>query len=489
VGDLCYAEGLYESARILFLHINNNAKLALALVKLGRYSDAVDAARKANTIPTWKAVCFACVDAEQFRLAQICALNIIVYHDHLLECVRYYETRGHYDEIILVLEQGINLDRAHQGIYTQLGIQYARHKEDKLMEHIKLYWQRVNIMTLLNACKENQHWPEAVFLYQHYDQFDNAVDVMITHSTECFSHNLFKDIVSRVGNTEIYYRAIDFYLKEHPLLLNDLLVDLSMKLDHSRVVAVIRAAGHLPLIQKYLLHVQRENLIAVNEAVNNLFLQEEDYRSLRTSIDSYDHFDQIALAQRVESHELLEFRRISAYLYQLNKRFEKSVELSKRDALWTDAMETAAESQDQDLAEALLRYFVDQKLRECYAACLYACYELIHPDVVLELSWRCNLMNFAMPYMVQSLRDYDDKLNNLTVKVEEQARKVAEEEKKKQTHQDEHTSDAHLAVMGPSGMFNPLAGPQLLMPPPGMYPTPFPGAPGPYMSTGGFYPQ
>jgi len=358
------------------------------------------------------------------------------------------------------------------------------------MEHIKLYWQRVNIMTLLNACKENQHWPEAVFLYQHYDQFDNAVDVMITHSTECFNHNLFKDIVSRVGNTEIYYRAIDFYLKEHPMLLNDLLVDLWMKLDHSRVVAVIRAAGHVPLIQKYLLHVHRENLVAVNEAINNLFLQEEDYRSLRTSIDSYDHFDQIALAQRVENHELLEFRRISAYLYKLNKRYEKSVELSKRDSLWTDPMETAAESHDQDLAEALLRYFVDQKLRECYAACLYACYDLIRPDVVLELSWRCNLMNFAMPYMVQSLRDYDDKLNNLTTKVEEQARKAAEEEKKKQSHQDEHTSDAHLAVMGPAGMFNPLAGPQLLMPPPGMYPTPpFPGGPGPYMSTPGFYPQ
>jgi len=72
VGDLCYNEKLYEAARILFSHINNNAKLALALVKLELFSEAVDAARKANAIPTWKAVCFACVDAKKFRLAQVC---------------------------------------------------------------------------------------------------------------------------------------------------------------------------------------------------------------------------------------------------------------------------------------------------------------------------------------------------------------------------------------------------------------------------------
>jgi len=319
VGDICYNDALYEAARILFTHINNNAKLALALVKLGLFGDAVEAARKANTIPTWKVVCFSCVDAKQFRLAQVCALNIIVYHDHLIECVRYYETRGHFEEIIQVLEAGINLDRAHQGIYTQLGICYAKYKEPKLMEHIKLYWSRLNITTLLAACKDNQHWPEAVFLYSHYDQFDNAVDTMIQHSTECWIHALFKDLIGKVSNSEIYYRAIEFYLAEHPLMLNDLLLDLITKLDHTRVVNLLRVAGHLPLIQKYLLAVQHDNLTAVNEAINNLFLLEEDYRSLRTSIDNYSSFDQIALAQRTENHELLEFRRISAYLYKLNE--------------------------------------------------------------------------------------------------------------------------------------------------------------------------
>jgi len=207
--------------------------------------------------------------------------------------------------------------------------------------------------------------------------------------------------------------------------------------------------------------------------VNLLCLQEEDYKSLRTSIDNYDHFDQIATAQKIGNHPLLEFRRIAAHLYKLNKRYKSSIDLSKHDELWPDAMETAATSGDEALAESLLRFFVDKSLRECYAACLYICYDLIHPDTVLELSWRCNLMNFAMPFMVQCLRDYDDKVRLINHKLEEQSRKAAEDEEKKKKHQDEtHGGDAHLAVMGPAGMYNPLAGPQLLMPPPGMYPAP-----------------
>jgi len=89
----------------------------------------------------------------------------------------------------------------------------------------------------------------------------------------------------------------------------------------------------LPLIEKYLHTVQRENLQTVNEAVNFLFLQQEKYRGLRESIDDFKQFDQIALAQQLERHELMEFRRIAAYLYKLNKRWDQSIEISKKDAL------------------------------------------------------------------------------------------------------------------------------------------------------------
>ena len=38
-------------------------------------------------------------------------------------------------------------------------------------------------------------------------------------------------------------------------------------------------------------------LQAINEALNDLLIEEEDYAGLRTSIDAYDNFDTIGLAQ------------------------------------------------------------------------------------------------------------------------------------------------------------------------------------------------
>ena len=40
------------------------------------------------------------------------------------------------------------------------------------------------------------------------------------------------------------------------------------------------------------------------------------------------------MAQRIEKHELLEFRRISAYVYKKNRRFQQSVALSKGDKMY-----------------------------------------------------------------------------------------------------------------------------------------------------------
>lgn len=87
-------------------------------------------------------------------------------------------------------------------------------------------------------------------------------------------------------------------------------------------------------MKPYLRSVQKNNNKAINEALNNLFIEEEDYQSLRASIDAYDNFDNISLAQRLERHELIEFRRIAAYLYKGNNRWKQSVDLCKKDKLF-----------------------------------------------------------------------------------------------------------------------------------------------------------
>ena len=95
------------------------------------------------------------------------------------------------------------------------------------------------------------------------------------------------------------------------------------------------SAGDLSLVQPYLRHVQNFNNKALNECLNQLFIDDEDYESLKASIETYDNFDNIALAQQLEQHSLVEFRRISAYLYKGNNRWKQSVEICKRDKLYS----------------------------------------------------------------------------------------------------------------------------------------------------------
>ena len=60
-------------------------------------------------------------------------------------------------------------------------------------------------------------------------------------------------------------------------------------MDHAWVVDLVRKAGHLALVKPYLLAVQPADLTAVNDAINNLLIEEEDFEGLKTSIDTYDN--------------------------------------------------------------------------------------------------------------------------------------------------------------------------------------------------------
>ncbi|CAM9388478.1 unnamed protein product [Ascophyllum nodosum] len=410
IGERCFDEGMYEAARLLFKNIHNNAKLALCLVHLGQFREAVEAATKANAVNTWKQVCYACVRAEEFRLAGVCGLHILKHPDHVEELIQHYERAGHPTELIQLMEQGLGLEEAHSGVFTELAVLYSKYSPEKLMEHIKIYWSRCNVTKVLRACERALLWDEAVYLYKEDGQFDSAVRTMIEHCV-CFNHELFLDCVKKVRNQEVNYRAIAFYLEQHPLKLVRLLTVLTPNLDHSRVVHQLRRAENLPLAIDYLKAVQKENVAAVNEALNELYIEDEDHDKLRESVDDYDNFDQVALAQKIEKHELLEFRRVSAYVYKKNRRFQQSVGLSKGDKMYKDAIDTAAESGDTTLAEDLLSFFVNIGDKECFCAALYTCYSLIRPDVAMELAWRNKYTDYVMPFMIQYMRNLHERVD------------------------------------------------------------------------------
>jgi clathrin heavy chain len=190
----------------------------------------------------------------------------------------------------------------------------------------------------------------------HDEEPDNAAIAMMERASDAWEHQSFKDIIVKVANLEIYYKALNFYLQEQPTLLTDLLQALTPRIDVNRVVKIFEKSDNIPLVKPFLLNVQGQNKRAVNNAINDLLIEEEDYKTLRDSVENYDNYDPVDLASRLEKHDLVFFRQIAAKIYRKNKRWEKSIGLSKQDKLFKDAIETAAISTKRDVVEDLLRY-------------------------------------------------------------------------------------------------------------------------------------
>jgi clathrin heavy chain len=250
-----------------------------------------------------------------------------------------------------------------------------------------------------------------------------------------------------IDTVEIYYRALNFYLQEQPSLLTDLLQALTPRIDVNRVVRMFEKSDNIPLIKPFLLNVQTQNKRAVNDAINDLLIEEEDHKQLRDSVENFDNYEAVALAQRLEKHDLVFFRQIAANIYRKNKRWDKSIALSKQDKLYKDAIETSAMSGKPEVVEELIRYvsvypnlfpksllvttaqFVDIGSKECYVGMLYSCQELLPVHTVMELSWRNGLNDFTMPFMINHMAQQAATID--TLKKDNDERKAREAAEKK----------------------------------------------------------
>ncbi|KAF7791978.1 hypothetical protein EIP86_003005 [Pleurotus ostreatoroseus] len=149
------------------LGISNWTRLATTLIYLSENQGAAESARKAGNTEVWKQ-------------AQICGLDILVHAEELPAIVQSYERRGHFDEILALLEAGLSLERAH----------------------------------IFKAAERAHLWPELVFLYIKYDGFDNAGLAMSERSADPRQHNQFRDVIVRVENIQMYYKSLTFYLRD-----------------------------------------------------------------------------------------------------------------------------------------------------------------------------------------------------------------------------------------------------------------------------------
>lgn len=108
------------------------------------------------------------------------------------------QDRGYFEELITMLEAALGLERAHMGMFTELAILYSKFKPQKMREHLELFWSRVNIPKVLRAAEQAHLWAELVFLYDKYEEFDNAIITMMNHPTDAWKEGQFKDIITKV---------------------------------------------------------------------------------------------------------------------------------------------------------------------------------------------------------------------------------------------------------------------------------------------------
>ncbi|OAF64389.1 hypothetical protein A3Q56_07907, partial [Intoshia linei] len=423
VADRCFDDKIYESALMLYKHISNFPKLALTYVHLGMHQEAVDIGRKANNTNTWKNLCYACLEIEEYRLAQICGLNIIIHAEELDEIIKVYWDYGYIDQLINLLEAGLSLERAHMGIFTHLAILFSQFRTNKLSEHLKIFSSRVNMPLVLRAVKEAKLWPELVYLYDKYDEYDNSVITIMEHPVDAWREAHFKDIITKVINVKLYFKAIQFYLDYKPLLLNDLMIAISPRLDAAEAISMFKKLDKISYLTTYLKCIQHCNLGIVNETLNSIYVKEENISALETSISQFTNFNTVKLAEELKVHELVAFRKIAAKLYKTSNRWKQAISLCKNDNFFKDAINYVCQSGNIQQTEELIAWFLEHKHYESFTACLYKCYHLLRLDVVMELAWQHDIMNYCMPFFIQSMRDMTSTVKKLEKNEEERSAK------------------------------------------------------------------
>lgn len=418
IADSCFKDELYESARVLYTIVNNYAKLASTEIKLKNLSAAVEAANKAKSINTFKEVNLACIEAKEYKLALTCAVPVLLRAEEVRGMSARYEERGLWEEYITVLKAAAAAQGAHMGVFTELGIFFAKYKPDKLIEHINIYSKKLNINKMMSVCEDYHLWIPLRLIQITSEDWGSAMHTMMKHHAACWDHEIFKDVAGHVEAGDLLYSSIAFYVKKHPKLLQDYLGTIFKKVDPEKVITQVQRIAPIFLIRSYLETAQDRNSKLVNEALNTLYIEEGDAKALRHSVETNNNFNSEELSAKLEKMDSLDFRSIALLLHRRNKRYAYAIKVAKENKLYDAAIETAAESGDPAVVSDLLDFFA-KDLPDCFVSCLYACFDLVKPADAMEKAWKHGRTDLVMPYMIQSMALYQEKVDRMERTIQE----------------------------------------------------------------------
>ncbi|ESS68039.1 clathrin heavy chain [Trypanosoma cruzi Dm28c] len=453
VADKCFDEGLYDSARVLYTLASNFSKLAVTLLRMNNLPAAVEAAQKAQSRKTWTAVNIACIEANEIKLANICAVPLVLEAEMLQSVMDRYESYGLWEELLSLLKTAASTPGAHMGVFTGMGLLLAKYRPEKLLEHVNMHAKKINTHKMIAACEEYHLWLVLRVLHVNNEDWLAAATTMMRHHVDAWDHDVFKTVVSHLGSSDLVYNSIPFYIQTNPQLLDDFLTSMFKTLDPERVLLEVKKLAPVHFIRQYLESAQERNSRRVNEAINKLYMEEEDFTALRDSVERFDNFDSAELSAELEKMELFEFRKIALFLHRRNKRFTHAIAVAKENKLYQDAIETAAESANPQIVEDLLDFFVVDH-PECFVACLYTCYDYLTPQVVMEKAWLNKRTDLAMPYFIQVIQEYTTKLSRMEKSMMD-AQQLAKEAARRAGPLHTGANDPLMIQAGPA---NPMGG-------------------------------
>ena len=130
-------------------------------------------------------------------------------------------------------------------------------------------------------------------------------------------------------------------------------------------------------------------------------------------------------------------RRAAVTLYAALKKFDEGIEYAIKNRFYEEASICAATSENGEKCESMLRMicgkeFPDEKIRkEIFTVAVSRFGKMVRADIVLELAWRFNMIDFAMPYLIGHMRDMSEKIIHLEERVKANELKEIHTEKPK----------------------------------------------------------
>ncbi|SIO73338.1 clathrin, heavy polypeptide [Babesia microti strain RI] len=437
VGDAIFPHNP-STAKILYTAAMNHHNLALCHVKLGEYKEAVDACIL-STLPHIKLeVAVACLENNCIDDASRLIKELVEHPDLLGKLADKYEELGFYKQLMHKLAEYVGYTEEEatdinanlpatatpekDNIATLLSIYLVKYTPEIVFDFIEKYKNKLYGDKLVAICEKYHMYKEAAYIYIHIlYNYDKSARIMIDHFGLAWDHKLILACAPELSPVMLQ-DVVTFYLENFPNLVMDLLQLVEDKLDQTRLVIQAKKHNLIWLIKDHLEKIQRLNISSVNNALNDLYIDNCDYQSLERSISLFDSFDQNSVLVRIKTHQMVEMKRVAATIYYINKSYKQCLQVSLETGNYKQALFAAAQT-DSAIVHHLLGYFVTKSLHAEFIACYCICYNLIDPTLVLELIFNkqtsdsFDLYSFVMPFFIQTMATFNERLLKLERKL------------------------------------------------------------------------